>query len=392
MKDSATANTEDLLLHAGWLRRFAVALVNDQDTAEDIVQEILVSAWRRPAENTGRPWLARVARNLAIDRWRSSDRRERRELAAAAADLGTVASPEELVGDAQIHRAVAEVVAELEEPFRQTIVLRFFQGFSSADIARRLRIPDGTVRWRLKEGIDRVRRQLDVRYGEVRKNWVAALLPLLPRPAPTRPGREGLRPHSRLVRTKIFRLRPVTVATAAALMAAVIVMVGAIVSRHRGSSLQSGRAAAEDVATQAVSGAQRALRFNLPALAPSPPEPESQPGAGPGQADASSLLAELLQAIQGNAYDDFVAKGSAGFKAAVQPTMLRGLSTNLGAHLAVGYQPTSLGSLRRPGGTLWLFRLEFADGGDDALVSMFTDGWQVAGFFIDDPQTREREK
>jgi hypothetical protein len=99
-----------------------------------------------------------------------------------------------------------------------------------------------------------------------------------------------------------------------------------------------------------------------------------------------------LQAIQANAYDDFVAKGSAGFKAAVQPTMLRGLSTNLGAHLAVGFQSTLLGSLRRSGGTLWLFRLEFADGGDDALVRMFTDGWQVAGFFIDDPQTREKEK
>jgi hypothetical protein len=146
------------------------------------------------------------------------------------------------------------------------------------------------------------------------------------------------------------------------------------------------------VATQAVSGAQRALRFNLPTLAPSPHEPEAQPGAGPGEADASSLLAELLQAIQANAYDDFVAKGSAFFKAAVPPAMLRRLSATLGARLATGYQTTLLGSLRRPEGTLWLFRLEFADGGDDALVSMPTDGWQVASFVIDDPQTREKEK
>ena len=392
MKSSATANTEDLLLHSGWLRRFAVALVKDRDAAEDIVQETLVAAWQRPAENTGRAWLARVARNLAIDRWRSSYRRERRELAVAAADIGPVASPEELIGDAQIHRAVAEVVAGLEEPFRQTIVLRFFHGASSVDIARGLRIPDGTVRWRIKEGIDRVRRQLDARYGEIRKNWVAALLPLLPRPAATGPSREGLRPHSRLARPRIFDLRPVTIATAVALMAAVVVMVGAIVSRHRRSPPPAGYAAAEGVTAQTVPGAQRAMRLNLPALAPSPREPESPPSAGPGQADASSLLAELLQAIQGNTYDDFVAKGSAVFKAAVQPATLRRLSTNLGARLATGFQPTSLGSLRRPGGTLWLFRLEFADGGDDALVSMFTDGWQVAGFFIDDPQTREKEK
>jgi DNA-directed RNA polymerase specialized sigma24 family protein len=67
MKASSTANTEDLLLHAGWLRRFAVALVKDLDAAEDLAQETLVAAWQRPAENTGRPWLARVARN-----WRST--------------------------------------------------------------------------------------------------------------------------------------------------------------------------------------------------------------------------------------------------------------------------------------------------------------------------------
>jgi RNA polymerase sigma-70 factor (ECF subfamily) len=392
MKASGAASAEDLLLHAGWLRRFAVALVQDQDMAEDIVQETLVAAWQSPAENTGRAWLARVARNLAIDRWRRSDRRERRELASAATGIGTVASPEELVGDAQIHRAAAEVVAGLEEPFRQTIVLRFFHGASSADIARRLRIPEGTVRWRLKEGIDRVRRQLDARYGEVRKDWVAALLPLLPRTTPTGTNREGLRPQARPVKTKILNLRPATVVIAGTFVLGMVAMVGAILSRHRGSPLPAGHAAAEDVATQAVSEAQRAIRLNLPALAPSRHEPEAQPSAGPGQADASSLLAELLQAIQANAYDDFVAKGSAGFKAAVQPTMLRGLSANLGAHLAIGYRPTSLGSLRRSGGTLWLFRLEFADGGDDALVSMFTDGWQVAGFFIDDPQTREKEK
>jgi hypothetical protein len=41
---------------------------------------------------------------------------------------------------------------------------------------------------------------------------------------------------------------------------------------------------------------------------------------------------------------------------------------------------------------LWLFRLEFADVGDDALVSLLTDGWQVAGFLVDDPQTSAKEK
>jgi RNA polymerase sigma-70 factor (ECF subfamily) len=140
MNGDSTAPMETLLLQAGWLRRFALALVKDQDLAEDIVQETLVTAWQRPAENAGRPWLAAVARNIAFNRWRGTARRRRRELDAVALDTGKVASPEELVGDAQIHRAVAEVVAGLDEPFRRTLVLRFFDGVSSADIARRLQI------------------------------------------------------------------------------------------------------------------------------------------------------------------------------------------------------------------------------------------------------------
>ena len=393
MKASGAASAEDLLLHAGWLRRFAVALVQDQDMAEDIVQETLVAAWRRPAANTGRPWLARVARNLAIDGWLSSGRRERRELAAAATDIGRVASPEELVGDAQIHRAVAEAVVGLEEPFRQTLVLRFFDGVSSADIARRLRIPEGTVRWRLKEGIDRVRRQLDARYGQVRKNWVAALLPLLPPPAPLAFRKQPAGHQSRPATKRFPHLRPVTIATAVASMVGIFVMVVAVVSHHRGSSVPVGHAAADPVAEPAALGAERAIHFNLHALAQAPREPEAPANAGPGEADARSLFAELLQAIQTNAYDDFVAKGAASFKAAVGTGLFHTISADLGVRLAAGYQTTSLGGLRRGKAMLWLFQLEFADGGDDALLSMATDAWQLVGFFrIDSPQTSEKEK
>jgi hypothetical protein len=136
---------------------------------------------------------------------------------------------------------------------------------------------------------------------------------------------------------------------------------------------------------------ERTVRFDLHALAPSAPEPESSPGIG--EADASSLFAELLRAIQTNAYDDFVAKGAASFKAAVGTGLFHTISADLGARLATGYQTTSLGGLRRGKAMWWLFRLEFADGGDDSLLSMATDAWQLVGFFrIGDPQTSEKEK
>jgi hypothetical protein len=180
-------------------------------------------------------------------------------------------------------------------------------------------------------------------------------------------------------------------ATATAFALGVAALVVAVVSRHGESGRLAIHAAAEPVAEQAAPGAERTVRFELHALAPSAPEPESPPGIG--AADARSLFAELLQAIQTNVYDDFVAKGAASFKAAVGTGLFHTISVDLGVRLAAGYQTTSLGSLRRGKTMWWLFRLEFADGGDDVLLSMATDAWQLVGFFrIGDPQTKEKEK
>jgi RNA polymerase sigma-70 factor (ECF subfamily) len=148
---------EDLVGHAAWLRRLAGALVRDDDAAADLVQETLVTAWRRPptVDRDPRPWLAEVARNRAHDDRRSRWRREVREVSVAEAVGGATPTPEDLVGDLEIHRAVAHAVTALDEPFRQTVVLRYYEGLSAAEIALRLQIPAGTVRWRLKEGLDR---------------------------------------------------------------------------------------------------------------------------------------------------------------------------------------------------------------------------------------------
>jgi hypothetical protein len=104
------------------------------------------------------------------------------------------------------------------------------------------------------------------------------------------------------------------------------------------------------------------------------------------------LLRELLEAIQAGSYDDFVAKGSAGFKAGANADRFRMASTEVGARLSNGYHASLLGSLRRGEAMIWLFRLEFADQGDDALVFLTMDRWQVAGFHVDVPPKSGKEK
>src|SRR5438045_4511048 len=156
----------DLLGHAAWLRRLAQALVHDQDAAQDVVQGTLVAAWQHPPalDRDVRPWLARVARNEARDQRRAERRRRAREEEVAAGD-DVVTTPEQLVGSLEIHRAVAEAVSALAEPYRQTVVLRHYDGLSAAEIARRLGVPAGTVRWRLAEGLAQLRSALDARHG-----------------------------------------------------------------------------------------------------------------------------------------------------------------------------------------------------------------------------------
>jgi RNA polymerase sigma-70 factor (ECF subfamily) len=173
---------DDLLRHAGWLRRLAAGLLGDRDAGEDIAQETLVAAWRRPpaSDRDVRPWLARVVANGTRDRARAESRRVAREECAQRAAGAQVSTPEQLVGEAQTHRMVAEIVSRLEQPFRETLVLRYYDGLSSADIARRLGVPPGTVRARLKRGLDRVRAELDARHQGDRGAWVRGLLPLLP--------------------------------------------------------------------------------------------------------------------------------------------------------------------------------------------------------------------
>lgn len=391
MKAREAANLENLLHHAGWLRRLAVALVKDPDVAEDIVQETLVSAWQNPTESGERPWLARVARNLAINRWRSSHRRQQRELGSTLAHADPVASPEKLIGNAEIHRALAEAVAELEEPFRQTVVRRYFDGSSSAEIARGLDIPEGTVRWRLKEGIERLRRHLDARHGQSREGWVAALLPLLPRPpspgslGESAPPPTGSATHSRL------GLRSRAMAVALASMAGMALMLAALFSHRDDVRLPASATGHEPEPAHAIAprrGKDQRVLLN-PAWLAAAPEPAAQPN-GPGPFDAQSLVRELLEAIEADSFDDFSAKGAPEFKAGGTAERFHERFKDAVPRLASGYEIVFLGQLRRANHTtLWLFRLELHDGSEDVLIQMLTDGWQILRFYAFEPKQEE---
>jgi RNA polymerase sigma factor (sigma-70 family) len=173
-----SASLDDLLAQAGWLNRLARHLVRDPDLAEDVAQETWASAAKAPPERGRpvRPWLAEVLRNVIRMRARG-DRRRRRWEAAGASSETAAGSPESVQERLELHRLVVECVLALEEPLRATVLLRFFEERSSTEIARSLGVPAGTVRWRLKRAIERLRLDLDGRFGGDRRRWALLLAP-----------------------------------------------------------------------------------------------------------------------------------------------------------------------------------------------------------------------
>lgn len=164
---------EILLAHADWVRRLARQLVAEEDRADDLVQETWVAALSRPPRHGQnlKSWLAIVVRNLARKRGREESRRRRRE-----AKVGDPTStphrtpsqthrPDHALQQALLQRHVIDAVIELEEPYRSTVLLRYFSELSPAVIAEEQRTSVETIKTRLKRGLKRVRERIRVRWG-----------------------------------------------------------------------------------------------------------------------------------------------------------------------------------------------------------------------------------
>src|SRR5688572_17048419 len=170
---------DELLANAGWMRALALSLVRDPADAEDIVQDTWLEVLRRPPRDpaAAEGWLARVLRNFALRRYRAEGRRRAREVRAARQEPQEDA-PDALLEKLEMHRLVAAEVAALGEPYRSTVLLRFFEERSAADIARIQGVPLDTVKTRLRRGLAELRERLDRRHGGGRRAWRLALFPL----------------------------------------------------------------------------------------------------------------------------------------------------------------------------------------------------------------------
>ncbi len=151
MPDSAAVLMQQLHdEHAAALWGYCLRLTGrDHARAEDVVQETLLRAWRnhdRLDESRGsvRAWLFTVARNIVIDDWRT--RRATAEVVVA--EVPEARDVDDRTDELLLSWVVAEAVTSLSEDHRAVLLECYFRGASVAQAARRLGIPEGTVKSR----------------------------------------------------------------------------------------------------------------------------------------------------------------------------------------------------------------------------------------------------
>lgn len=174
---TVTRDPSALLAETSWIHALARKLVSDPHLAADLAQDACVEALERsPADDRSlRAWLATVVRRQLLRVRRGTAHRAAREQARGADDApGT----DEVVERAETHKNVVLAVLALHEPYRSTLLLRFFEQLSYADIARRTGITEAAVNSRVTRGLAELRTRLETTYGGDRRALGLALIPL----------------------------------------------------------------------------------------------------------------------------------------------------------------------------------------------------------------------
>jgi RNA polymerase sigma-70 factor (ECF subfamily) len=139
----------------------AKRVLADPNLAEEVAQDTFVALWRRPGafdpeRGSLRSFLLVVARNKAVDLVRKEEARKRAtdSLLREAGSASDTAADDERIEDRE---EIRKALSQLSLVQREAIVLAYFGGRTYREVARELKIPEGTAKTRLRDGLVRLR-------------------------------------------------------------------------------------------------------------------------------------------------------------------------------------------------------------------------------------------
>ncbi len=146
-----------------------VRSLNDEGEAEEVLQEVFIQAWTHAHTYDGAlgfavGWLLGIARNRAIDRLRTRGSRQR----AVEGTLSPppVPTPELLASLTERQQNVHRALDALPADQRELIERAYFRGSTQSEMAAQLDLPLGTVKTRIRNGLQALRALLDGRAME----------------------------------------------------------------------------------------------------------------------------------------------------------------------------------------------------------------------------------
>ena len=160
-----TALAEVYRRHGGSVYALARRVLGDEGLAEEVCQDVFLRLWEQPerfepGRGTLRSFLLVQAHRRAVDRLRQDTARRDRQIREARLTASTGYSLEEEAFELTRAERVKQALAGLEDGERVAIELAYFGGHTYKDVARILGEPEGTVKSRIRAGLQRMNRSL----------------------------------------------------------------------------------------------------------------------------------------------------------------------------------------------------------------------------------------
>ena len=154
--------------HERGVHAAAMRILGNAAQAQDVVQDVFLRVWRRPAAFDARrgelgSYLRLMARSRALDLWREGQAAgrasDRLKVVASGAEGRVEDSPAGAAERDDARATVREALRLLPDPQREAVVLAYWGGLSADQIARRERVPLGTAKSRIRLGLARLRQE-----------------------------------------------------------------------------------------------------------------------------------------------------------------------------------------------------------------------------------------
>jgi len=149
-------------ISGGLVNGVALRMLGNAQDSEEVVLDVFMKAWRNASaysaeRGTVTGWLVMMTRSVALDRIRSRKAQPQAMEFDGLELVETNGGPEVATAQNEWRRKVGEAMAGLSAEQRQVLELAFFSGLSHSELAKRLELPLGTVKTRIRLGLRRLR-------------------------------------------------------------------------------------------------------------------------------------------------------------------------------------------------------------------------------------------